>query len=331
MGINNKTGTYEFGADLVRITALFLVFWLHYFLKTGFYSYEAKNIWSFLAVMFRPVANCCVPLFCILTGYLKSRKNWTAQYYISIIPIAVSWLAISILEQIFKYYYLHEEVSFGSWLWDYFSFSQVNYSWYIGMYTGLFFLSPILNHLWTSCCSRQHKGILATILAVTMLPPSLNSILSAFGLSANLIPAYFTPAYFTAYYFVGCWIRTYRPIIRRWIIAALVMMITAMLAVINILTRSYSAQYYTGYDAEWNNIIIALLAALIFIFLYHTDTKSVLADSVIYGYTAFKYTGLMYLLVGAVSTLAVYAVSFITGFCIHFLTSFFIKKTGFRI
>ena len=71
----------EFGPDCIRISAFCLLLWLHFYLRNGFYHSAADGFWGFLAVMFRPVFMCCIPLFLMLTGYLKCGKSWTDRYY----------------------------------------------------------------------------------------------------------------------------------------------------------------------------------------------------------------------------------------------------------
>ena len=87
----------DFGADVVRITALFMVLMIHYFLRNGFYYREAAGFFGFTALMLRSATLCCVPLFMMLTGYLKCGKPWNPAYYRSILPILFSYLMISLI------------------------------------------------------------------------------------------------------------------------------------------------------------------------------------------------------------------------------------------
>ena len=48
----DKKNTRDFGADIVRITALFMVLWLHFYLRNGFYYTEITDLSGFIAVMF---------------------------------------------------------------------------------------------------------------------------------------------------------------------------------------------------------------------------------------------------------------------------------------
>ena len=87
----------EFGADVVRILAVCLVFWLHFYLRNGFYYTPVDNLAGFIAVAFRPVFMCCIPLFLILTGYLKCGKPWKWSGYCSILPILTNYMLTCIL------------------------------------------------------------------------------------------------------------------------------------------------------------------------------------------------------------------------------------------
>ncbi|MBQ9911227.1 MAG: hypothetical protein IJM50_06995 [Lachnospiraceae bacterium] len=119
----------DFGADLVRITAGVLVLTVHFFLRNGFYYREARGFFGVLAVAFRTAALNCVPLFMMLTGYLKCKKEWTLRSYLSIVPILTSYVVISLIHLAYKILYAGVRMSAIEWLLQLISFKLADYSW----------------------------------------------------------------------------------------------------------------------------------------------------------------------------------------------------------
>ena len=122
----DRKNTRDFGADIVRITALFMVLWLHFYLRNGFYYTEITDLSGFIAVMFRPILMCCVPLFMILTGYLKCSKKWDLRYYRSLFPILVSYLLISLIHLPYKIFFQDQHASIGDWILQILRFELAN-------------------------------------------------------------------------------------------------------------------------------------------------------------------------------------------------------------
>ena len=98
---------------------------LHFFLRNGFYYKEIQDGWGFLAVMVRSIVYCCVPLFMVLTGYLKCGRTWTASHYRSIIPILISYGIISLIHLVYKITFLKVSMPPGEWVLQFFSFAAI--------------------------------------------------------------------------------------------------------------------------------------------------------------------------------------------------------------
>ena len=330
----DKKNTRDFGADIVRITALFMVLWLHFYLRNGFYYTEITDLSGFIAVMFRPILMCCVPLFMILTGYLKCSKKWDLRYYRSLFPILVSYLLISLIHLPYKIFFQDQHASIGEWILQILRFDLANYSWYVGMYIGLFLLSPLLNLIWNACTNRKaHLAIVLTFVALTFLPATVND--TELG---NLIPAYFQSVYYATYYIIGCYIRTYKPKIPKWICVLLIVSSAAVLAWVNITTRSEAANYYSGFSTGYNGLIEGLMTTTCFLFLYSFSTGkekirkaaahvsgivlelyllSYIIDTKIYVMFYKQYSMNLYLPVGFLMVLAVFILSYPFALCVN--------------
>lgn len=324
----------DFGADIVRITALIMVLWLHFYLRNGFYYSEITDAAGFAAVMFRPVLMCCVPLFMMLTGYLKCSKKWDYGYYRSLLPILLSYLIISLIHLPYKALFREQTASLGEWILMIFQFELANYSWYVGMYIGLFLLSPLLNLMWASCRSRKaHLGVVLTFAALTFLPATVNE--TPLG---SIVPAYFQSVYYITYYLLGCYIRTYRPRPKQWLCALFVLVTAAVLGGANILTRTEASNYYSGFSTAYNGLIEGVMNTAVFLFLYQFDSKkaplrklaahlsglvleiyllSYIADTNIYVMYYKQYPMRLYLPVGLAMTSAVFLLTYPAAFAVN--------------
>ena len=262
----------DFGADLVRIAAGLLVLTVHFFLRNGFYYSEAGDLWGILACAVRIFSYSCVPLFMVLTGYLKCRKAWTPSYYLSLIPILISYTVISLIHLIYKICYEGVRMTVFEWIEEFLSFQLANYSWYVGMYVGLFLFSPLLNLIWSGCrTKKQHAGVVLTMAALTLLPPTVNGIANT---GYELLPAYFTQIYYVAYYFIGCYIRTYRPKIRTGTGLAAAGALCILMAVVNVITRTEPAGFYSGFSSGYGTLPTAAVTVFIFLSLCRISSKS---------------------------------------------------------
>lgn len=330
----------EFGLDCVRILAVCLLFWLHFYLRNGFYYTEVTDFYGFVAVSFRTVFMCCIPLFLMLTGYLHCGKKWTASGYRSILPILVSYTLVSLIHLVYKINVMHVEKTAGEWLLEFLAFKMADYSWYIGMYIGLFFLIPPMNLMWSAAKSKkQHMGIVATFIGVTFLTSTANTLSE--GLGVNILPAYFTQIYYVTYYYIGCYIRTYRPKGDRRIMLPLVPILGGVITLANVLTREEANSFYSGYSASYSHLVIAVISVFMFLSVYSIETKSELLkkiaasisgvtlemyllsylfDSNIYVMYRGSYEMKDYIWVGFLMTLAVFVLSYIAANVVNKMT-----------
>lgn len=268
-----RLGQREFGADLIRVIAVLMLLVLHFYLRNGFYYKEIRDGWGFLAICVRFIVYCCVPIFMVLTGYLKCGKPWTLTYYRSILPILTSYVLISLIHLIYKVFYLKVSMPAWEWLLQFLSFKIANYSWYVGMYIGLFLISPLLNLAWNACSKKwQYRGIVLTMAAITSLPATVNKITAP---DYTILPAYFTSFYYVTYYFIGCYIKTCRPKIRRSFCFLGIAAVSLVTALINILTRTEPGSFHKGYSPGYSDIPIMIITSLIFIALYECRTERV--------------------------------------------------------
>ena len=339
----SKRKEREFGADVVRITALFLVLWLHYYLRNGFYYREAANVPGFIALMSRSMLMCCVPLFMVLTGYLKCSKQWNLRYYRSLLPILLSYLIISLIHLPYKIFFQNQQATVGEWFLSFLKFDLATYGWYVSMYIGLFLISPLLNLIWSSCRNQKaHLAVVLTFVALTFLPSSANH--TALG---NILPSYFQSIYYVTYYLIGCYISTYKPKSSRLLCMLSVLIISALMAWANIATRTKADDFYTGYNIGYNCLGTGVMTTAVFLTLYRCSCErekirqaaahlsgvvfevyllSYIADTNIFHLFYKKYPASLYLPVGIVMTLAVFILTYPLALGVNRLVRYIISR-----
>ncbi|MBQ6551703.1 MAG: acyltransferase family protein [Lachnospiraceae bacterium] len=335
----------DFGADVVRITALFLVLWVHYYLRNGFYYREVTDFGGFLTTSFRPVVMTCVPLFMMLTGYLKCGKSWNLKYYRSIVPVLLSYLIISAVHLPYRIFVQQESMTAGEWVLQFLHFELATYGWYVSMYIGLFLITPLLNLIWRSCVSRQaHLAVVFTFVLLTFVPATFNK--TSCG---NIVPNYFQSIYYVTYYMIGCFIRTYRPKPNRWILLALVVAFSVFLGWLNIVTRTEAGNYHTGFRTAYNGMPEGFLTTSMFLILYQFRCRrpavrklaahisgvvfevyllSYLADVRIFPLFYKKYSMFLYIPVGIVMTMAVFILTYPIALAVNRFVRKIIPRTA---
>ncbi len=70
--------------DVIRITALYCVISVHFFLNNGFYTQPVVGTRMYIMTILRTMFIVCVPLFIMLTGYLMNKKELSIRYYFGI-------------------------------------------------------------------------------------------------------------------------------------------------------------------------------------------------------------------------------------------------------
>lgn len=328
-----------FGPDAVRVMALGLLLWLHFLLRNGFYSQPVDSAAMVLAASGRCVFMCCIPLFLMLTGYLKCGKEWSRGYYHSLPPMLVSWVIVSLICLWYKIAVAGQEKSAAQWIAEFFDFKLANYSWYIEMYIGLLLVSPFLNLAWNHLESKKKRqAMVLTFVCLTFLPATVDGIALEEDAVLNPLPNYWTNLYFFTYYLIGCYIRTYTPRVKTWQALAGAAAIALFFGAANRYTGGAETNFYGGYNISYNHLGTVGISVLLFLGVYHLDCRrewlrrgmrllsgvtlemyliSCVFDQQIYVIGKGQYGAEEYLWRGILATGAVFALSFLAGWCIH--------------
>ena len=263
------------GPDVVRCMALFCVVAVHFFLYTDFYDVIITGYPMLLLVLIRSALMVSVPLFLILSGYLLCKRMPTRDYYLRLLRILFVYVAASILYSLFRIFLVGDRTLKDS-LWGIFSFSTLDYSWYIEMYLGLFLLIPYLNILYQVLTQKQKLGLIFSLALLSSLPAVLNihrfdflpwwqqpSINTTYQL---LVPDWWYNLYPLAYYLIGCYLKEYPLRMKRSDILKLFFAFTCISGAFNYYRSQYS-NFIWGLWQRTESPFIGIPAVLIFAFL----------------------------------------------------------------
>lgn len=261
------------GLDLVRFFAILFVPSVHFFLNNGFYENKINGPGYMISLFFLFLYYIGVPLFLLLTGYLKRKKVLTKDYYKSIIRILVSYLFISFICSVVRKYFLHDDIRILRTIINIFNFKACDYSWYIEMYIGLFLFIPFLNTLYNNLNTKKNKQyLILTLIGVCSLSPVINYI-RIDGVYLDVIPDWWGNLYPFIYYFIGCYIGEYKVKVDKKRLIALGFSILFFYAYA---VYYYNHNQYFSYTFLWNHysIFTISLAVVFFLLLYDVDIKS---------------------------------------------------------
>ena len=328
-----------FGPDVVRVLALILLLWLHFFLRNGFYYRPVNTTAMTIAAAGRCVFMCCIPLFLMLTGYLKCGKEWKKGYYAGLFPMLLSWAIVSVICLWYNVCVAGQQKTAWEWLCLFFDFKLANYSWYLEMYIGLLLVSPFLNMAWNHLQTRrQHTAMVLVFAFLTFLPNTFNGITLDGEHVLNLLPNYWTSLYFFTYYLIGCWIRTYRPKLNSVICVISAVTVALCFGVINRYTGGAEGDFYDGFNISYSHLGTVVISVFLFLGTYRLEcscawirkTMAVLSgvtlemyliscvfDQPLYVLEYGKYGAEQYLSRGLVLTGLVFVGSFFSGWLIH--------------
>lgn len=262
------------GLDIIRIIAVLMVIGVHSLSKNGYYHIplnKDSGILVFGLTMFRWLLYACVPIFIIITGYLKKDKKIDKNHYKSILKIIIDYLIICSIFIIYNKLYLKIDVLNVDTIINVFNFNLMPYAWYLQLYTSLFLLIPFLNIMYNNLPSQKTKKILIiTLVLICGLNTTINPLVRlAFNVNVDLIFSSYLPvAYPLSLYFIGAYIKEYQPNLPK---------VKSIIGIVLILiVQSIITYYYCqGGVFSWNimggygNIFTVIVSTLVFCLVYN--------------------------------------------------------------
>ena len=266
--------------DLARLSALFCVVSVHFFLYTGFYA-EPCNGWKmYLLCLLRCSCMVCIPLFLLLTGYLLGDRQFDRRHYLGVDKILGVYVLCAVTCVLMKKYYFGQtEATF----FNVFDFSASTYGWYVEMYLGLYLLVPLMNLIWRGLNGKRQKQML---LAVFLLLAHLPSLLNGFdwqtpGAFADpalsqryylIFPRYWATTYPISYYFIGAYLREYplrlsKP--KNALLYGAALLVFGSFA----FYKSGSGAFISGSWQNWESLLLLPCGVLAFTFFTNLDAS----------------------------------------------------------
>ncbi len=248
----------DINLDLIRCVAIFCLLSAHFFLNSGFYSVIVIGWKMYIMTTIRTMSMMCVPLFLLLTGYLMCKKELSAKYYKGIIRILMIHGICTILHFLYRHFFQNMPIDFKTVFLG--MFANTGYSWYIGLYIGLFCLIPFLNLIYNGLDARWKKRtLILTLVGLTAMPSFGNYFV-------RTMPDSFLGMYPITYYFIGAYIREYNKDWNKWACFSIFCIVTLINSFVNIII-SYNKGFVWTALADWGGIENTLSATLLFVFL----------------------------------------------------------------
>ncbi len=273
--MNNKRDT---ALDIVRITALFCVISVHFLLNNGFYDVQNIGKSMYVMTLMRTFFMVCVPLFIILTGYLMKDKKLSKSYYKGIIKTLSIYFLASLFYLYVRIIIFNDIFTIKTVVLNILNFKVAEYSWYIEMYIGLFLLIPFINLIYNNLESKKQKQyLILTLLFLTSIPAITNmfnlNLSVNFKLLINnsdtyskVLPYWWKSIYPLTYYFIGCYIKEYKPQIKKSLNALLLIITVLLFGTYNYLCN-YNKLYVGGIRNDWSSIQTVITTVLLFVFI----------------------------------------------------------------
>lgn len=246
----------DFGLDLTRMTAGLLTLSVHFFLNNDFYITPAAGKSMLAACMVRMACMTCVPLFMLLTGYLCINRRLGPGYYRKLLPILLTYLLSGGACVAFRFLWLGERYSLRHVAGMFTTYTAAPYGWYVGMYIGLFLLSPFLNAVWHGLDRRGKRTLLLTLAGLTALP----SLTNQWG---TILPDWWIGIYPLTYYAAGAWLRENPVRVKPWQLFLCWLALATAVGAKGYFTAGGGA--YPGVPEDyWGSLFLLVQAVLLF-------------------------------------------------------------------
>lgn len=258
----------KYGVDVVRIIAVILVLTVHFFLNTNYYSTSISGISMIVQTIIKNFCRSCVPLFIIITGFLNNKKEYNKSFFKGLFNILLVWLFYSIIEYLYVAISsdMLGKINIKTFLSSITSFKACEYSWYIKMYIGLYFMTPVLNNAYNSFNKKNKLYLLIITICNLILPVFVNNIFNGI----IYMPYWWSGLYPIAYYIMGKFLSDNKPNIKKKNIVILI-----------ILTQILTCLYNTLFAIEYNSFTVFINSTLIFLLFYDIDIKNKVLQNII--------------------------------------------------
>lgn len=252
----------DLNLDLIRAAAVTMVVAVHFFLNCGFYETPLTGFRMVAATAVRTLLMVCVPLFLLLTGYLRAGKAWSPGYYRGLGPILLTYFLCSLVCLAFRTVYLRETLSVLDWVRGLLHFDGAPYGWYVEMFIGLYLLSPFLNTMWNALEERAQWALLLSVIALTFFASFCN-ILWHTRVGLRLFPEWWRQLWPIGYYLLGMALRK-KPLRLRWHVAVVLVMFSTLVGAALHIVGNWGEAVRWFDLTHWDGPFTAVSAVLLF-------------------------------------------------------------------
>ncbi len=263
--MENKTlvKTRQSGVDLIRCLAFLFVVVFHSFLRIG-HSYVPQigaTIWLYDSIRFLSIS--CIGLYLMISGYLKCENTNIKSCYRGLLPVLVGYLLACAVCIPVRHFVFDEVHSFAEWIKKIFSFTAVEYAWYVEMFIGLSLLVPFINMAlkYIGDNKKQLYILVAVLLFMTALPGATKW---------NIAPDYWRITYPVTYYVLGTVVYKLQPKINTWLGLFEALAAAGLLGAHTVLTTDGSYKEFVP-QREFQDLWIVFIVFFLFIALYHVN------------------------------------------------------------
>lgn len=254
------------GPDIIRTICCIFVVSAHFYLNVDFYKQPMVGVKMFIMCCVRWLCMTTIPMFMMLSGYFKCYKKCEKSHYMSLVPLFISYIVISVLKMIL-YNRLYGKIYDVKGM--IMNLGNYDIAWYMGMYLGLMILAPFLNKMWDSLTEKREKLILLASLIF------LVSVYPVFHFGA---PSFFTGFYPVLYYFMGMFLRKENiSVSRRPVMIALALIIPIIEGALSMLGARggiFDWTVISTTDGGYGSIFVAADAFLIFVLLKDAEVNN---------------------------------------------------------
>lgn len=161
--VMEQADTRNYGIDILKLVAMFLVIVLHSYSKGVYPSYDAAGINDDIGFFIESLSYCCVNCFALASGYLGSVS--TSFRYRRIASLWIESVFYCIVITLFTMHFYPNLIGEEPIKTALMPITNKTY-WYLTAYVGVFFFMPVLNAGFKSLSENQAVKTIIGIIAV---------------------------------------------------------------------------------------------------------------------------------------------------------------------
>ena len=253
------------GPDVVRFIASLFVVMAHFYLNCNYYNEPLVGGKMFIETFFRWLFIICVPLYMMLSGFFLKNRQPNKKHYMSILPLLISYLIVSVCKMLLYNRLYGEIYPFKEMLKN---LGNYNIAWYMGMYICIIILSPLINKFWAALSDKKERHIAIISLLI---------LCSVYPVFHYIAPSFMIGLYPVLYYLLGAYIRDNRPKINKLVLAGVIftsVLIETLISYFGVHGGVFDWNLITQPDTGFGSIFVVAAAVSVFLMFYDVDIKN---------------------------------------------------------